>query len=417
VTAARPSPDLPDHWFRHEFGRLVAALVRRFGARRVELCEDAVQAALLRAVEVWPQSGLPDDRSAWLYRVAHNRVLDGLRRDRRTAAAPDERTTEAEAEGHAVYLDREVTDDQLRLLFVCADPAIPHDSQVVLALKTLCGFSTEEIAARFFQREDAIHKRLQRARAALRAAAVAIDTPPLAELATRLPAVLHIVYLLFTEGHSSSQADAPIRRELCEEAIRLGELVADHPVAAAPEADALVALMVLTAARFDARLDDRGDLLLLAEQDRARWDGALIQRGLARLHRAARGDALSRYHLEAAISLEHCLAPSYGATRWDEITRLYRMLDAIAPSPLVTLNQAIALAEWQGADAGLELLEATPPPPWLQGYHLWDATLGELYRRRGDRARAASHLTRALAAAPTRAEKALLARRLAACSA
>jgi RNA polymerase sigma factor (sigma-70 family) len=416
VSAAPPSPELPEHWFRHEFGRQVAALVRRFGARRVELCEDAVQTALLRAVEAWPRGGLPDDRSAWLYRVAQNRVLDGLRRERRTAAAPDDRTTGSEAEEHAVYLEHEVRDDQLRLLFVCADPAIAHDSQVVLALKTLCGFSTEEIAARYFQSEDAIHKRLQRARAALRDGAVEIDTPPLGELAARLPAVLHIIYLLFTEGHSSSQADAPIRRELCEEAIRLGELVADHPVAAAAEADALVALMVLTAARFDARLDDQGDLLLLEEQDRARWDPALIQRGLARLHRAARGDVLSRYHLEAAISLEHCLAPSYRETRWDEITRLYRMLAAIAPSPLVTLNHAIALAEWQGPDAGLALLEAAVLPPWLHGYHLWDATLGELYRRRGDRERAASHLTRALAAAPTHAEKALLARRLAACS-
>jgi RNA polymerase sigma factor (sigma-70 family) len=414
VSAARPPAELPEHWFRHEFGRLVAALVRRFGARRVELCEDAVQAALLRAVEVWPQRGSPDDRSAWLYRVAHNRVVDGIRRERRSAAAPDERTTEADTEAHVVHLEREVTDDQLRLLFVCADPAIPHDSQVALALKTLCGFSTEEIAARFFQSVDAIHKRLQRARAALRAGAVAIDTPPLTELVTRLPAVLHIIYLLFTEGHSSSLADAPIRRELCEEAIRLGELVADHPVAAAAEADALVALMVLTAARFDARLDDRGELLRLEEQDRTRWDATLIQRGLARLSRAARGDVISRYHLEAAISLEHGLAPSYRETRWQEITRLYRMLAAVAPSPLVTLNQAIAVAEWQGPDAGLALLEATPPPPWLQGYHLWDATLGELHRRRGDRARAASHLARALAAAPTPAEKALLARRLAA---
>jgi RNA polymerase sigma factor (sigma-70 family) len=406
-----PPPALPEHWFRHEFGRLVAVLARRFGAHRVELCEDAVQTALLRAVAAWPQQGQPDDPSAWLYRVASNLVLDGLRRQRHTAAGPVPDAAD-DAERPGVYLEHEVRDDQLRLLFVCADPAISRDSQVVLALKTLCGFSTEEIAARFFHGVEATHKRLQRARAALRDAAIELDSPPLAQLAARLPAVLQMIYLLFTEGHSSSQPDAPIRRDLCEEAIRLGALVADHPAVAAPEADALLALMLLTAARFDARLDGSGDLLLLAEQDRSRWDPALIQRGLASLHRAARGDVLSRYHLEAAISLEHCLAPSYRDTRWEEITRLYRMLDAIAPSPLHTLNRAVALAEWQGPDAGLALLAAAPPPRWLDGYHLWDATLGELHRRRGDRAAAALHLRRALAAAPTTAEKALLERRL-----
>jgi predicted RNA polymerase sigma factor len=206
------------------------------------------------------------------------------------------------------------------------------------------------------------------------------------------------------------------RRELCEEAVRLALLLVEHPVGAVPETDALLALMYLDAARFDARVDGAGGLLLLEEQDRARWDRELIQLGIAHLHRAASGEVLSRYHVEAGIAAEHCLAPAYAQTRWDEIARLYESLDAVAPSPINTLNRSIAVAEWKGPAAGLALLESLKPPAWLLGYYLWDATLGELYRRSGDRERARVHLTRALDAAPTHAEQALLRRRLDACA-
>jgi RNA polymerase sigma factor (sigma-70 family) len=422
VTDPTPAPALPEHYFRHEFGRLVSVLSRRFGVHRVELCEDAVQTALLRAVQSWPQRGLPDDTSAWLYKVALNEVLGALRREKRidaSASADDAGTEQATAEGsaeEAVYLQHEVKDDQLRMLFVCADPGIPRESQIVVALKILCGFSTEEIALRLFQSHDAIYKRLQRARAALRERIAALEQPAIEEIANRLPAVLEILYLLFTEGYSSAQPDEVIRHELCEEAIRLGLLLYEHPIGAAPETAALLALMYLDAARFDSRVDGAGGLLLLEEQDRSRWDRDLIHIGISYLHRAARGEVFSRYHAEAAIAAEHCLAPTYQETRWDEIARLYQMLDGIAPSPINTLNRSIAIAEWQGPDAGLALLEALNPPTWLLGYYLWDATLGELYRRRGDLTRATAHLTRALAAAPTHAEKALLRRRLDACS-
>jgi RNA polymerase sigma factor (sigma-70 family) len=422
VTDPTPTAALPEHYFRHEFGRLVSVLSRRFGVHRVELCEDAVQTALLRAVQSWPQRGLPDDTSAWLYKVALNEVLGALRREKRidaSASADDAGAEQATAEGsaeEAVYLQHEVKDDQLRMLFVCADPGTPRESQIVFALKILCGFSTEEIALRLFQSHDAIYKRLQRARAALRERIAALEQPAIEEIANRLPAVLEILYLLFTEGYSSAQPDEVIRHELCEEAIRLGLLLYEHPIGAAPETAALLALMYLDAARFDSRVDGAGGLLLLEEQDRSRWDRDLIHIGISYLHRAARGEVFSRYHAEAAIAAEHCLAPTYQETRWDEIARLYQMLDGIAPSPINTLNRSIAIAEWQGPDAGLALLEALNPPTWLLGYYLWDATLGELYRRRGDLTRATAHLTRALAAAPTHAEKALLRRRLDACS-
>jgi RNA polymerase sigma-70 factor (ECF subfamily) len=244
-----------------------------------------------------------------------------------------------------------------------------------------------------------------------------VESPSVEELASRLPAVLEVLYLLFTEGYSSAQPDALIRHELCEEAIRLARLLDEHPVGAVPETAALLALMYLDAARFDSRVDGAGGLLLLEEQDRSRWDRELIHLGVSYLARAARGEVFSRYHAEAAIAAEHCLAPTYKETRWAEIARLHEMLDRIVPSPIHTLNRSIALAEWQGPDAGLALLEALNPPPWLLGYYLWDATLGELYRRRGDREQAVAHLTRALEAAPTRAEQSLLQRRLEACAA
>jgi len=392
------APELPEHWFRRELGRLVSILSRKFGVHRIELCEDAAQTALLRATQSWP-ANLPDDPGAWLYRVAHNHVLDELRREKR-----DERYL---AEVSVGYAPEEVQDDVLRLLFVCADPQIPPESQLVLALKTLCGFSTQEIALRLFQSEEAVHKRLQRARSRLRehAAIEALDPG-------RVPSVLHMLYLLYNEGYSSAQPDRLIRRELCDEALRLALLLNGDPAGALPETDALIALMCFHAARFEARVDGMGGLLLLEEQDRARWDRELVQRGLAHLARSARGQTLSRYHAEAGLAAEHCLAPSYAETNWAEIVRLYDVLERIAPSPLNVLNRAIALAEWQGPDAGLAAIEAMHAPGWLQGYYLWDATLGELHRRRGDRERALEHTRRALAAAPTNPEKALLERRI-----
>jgi len=412
------APELPEHFFRHQFGRLVASLTRRFGRQHLELCEDAAQEALMRAVVHWSKQGMADDKGAWLYRVASHIVLDGLRAHKRWGG-PSEPVEAADdvTEGEAAYFQNEVADDLLRLLFVCADPVIPRDSRLVLALRTLCGFSTEEIARRLFQTEAAIYKRLQRAHATLRETPVVVDTPDARELAERLPDVLHTLYLLFNEGYSSAEADSLIRRELCEEAVRLTTLLAAHPVGASPATDALLALMYLHGARFEARTDGSGGLLILEEQDRTRWDRELINLGLGYLRRSTGSEGFSRYHIEAAIAVEHCLAPSFARTRWDEIALLYEQLDRIAPSPLNTLNRSIAIAEHQGAEAGLCLLEALTPPAWLFTYYLWDATLGELYRRVGNADRARHHLGRALQAAPTNAERALLERRLSALTA
>jgi RNA polymerase sigma-70 factor (ECF subfamily) len=298
------------------------------------------------------------------------------------------------------------------MLFICCDDGIPRDSQLVLALKTLCGFSTAEIALRLFTSEANVHKRLARARDRLREGLGDLETPPLDALASRLASVHGVLYLLFNEGYLSANAEQAIRRELCGEAVRLTTLLAEHPVGATPETFALLALMHLHAARLAARQDGAGGLLLLEEQDRTLWDGQRIQVGMAWLARAAAGETFSRYHAEAGIAAAHCLAPSFAETAWHEIVDCYSTLERVAPSPLHLLNKAVALAEWQGPEAGLVALDGVAPPSWLAGSFMWEAVLSDLHRRAGNDEVARRYREHALAAAPTHAVRELLARRL-----
>lgn len=394
---------------------MVAMLTRLAGIRHVEVVEDAVQTALMSALTAWTAKGLPEDPGGWLYRVAHNRLIGDLRREsgrlRLLDLAAHDPAEDSEASAPP-YFTGEVRDDLLRMIFVCCDDAIPPESRLVLALKTLCGFSTAEIALRLFTSEANVHKRLARARDRLREEPPDVQTPPLETLRSRLPSVYRVIYLLFNEGYLSAHAEQAIRRELCDEAVRLATLLAEHPVGAVPETFALVALMHFHTARLGARLDETGGLLLLEEQDRSLWDRERIQLGARWLERAASGELFSRFHAEAGIAAEHCLAPSFGATRWKEIGDLYAMLESIAPSPLNTLNRAVAVAEWQGADAGLALLEGLAPPAWLAGSYLWDAVLADLHRRAGNAETSGRHRERALASAPTEAVRKLLQRRL-----
>jgi RNA polymerase sigma-70 factor (ECF subfamily) len=386
------------------------------GLEQLELAEDAVQTAFMTALEAWKNQGVPEDPGAWLYRVAHNRLVGDLRRRAGRLRILAQATDGGAAEGDhqpASHLAGEVRDDMLRMLFVCCDDAVPMESRLVLALKTLCGFGTAEIALRLFTSEANVHKRLARARERLRALAPDLETPPLPDLASRLPGVRAVLYLLFNEGYLPSQGDEAIRRDLCDEAIRLATLLAEHPVGASPETFALLALMHLHAARLGARLDGHGGLLLLEEQDRSRWDRQRIELGMQWLGRAASGDVFSRFHAEAGIAAEHCLAPAFRDTRWKEIADLYAMLEGIAPSPLHTLNRAIAVAEWRGPAAGLALLQGLIPPGWLAGSYLWEAVSSDLHRRAGNAGESRQHRERALALAPTDALRDLLRRRLA----
>lgn len=417
---ARPditgAPRLVEHFFRHEYGRLVAMLTRSVGLRHLELVEDAVQGALVTALAAWTTQGAPEDPGAWLYRVAFNNVIDELRRKSarqqilvRSVDVVGQQTEELPPSRFA----GEVADDMLRMLFVCCDDTIPRESQLVFALKTLCGFSVTEIALRLFTSDANVYKRFARARDRLREIAPDLETPPLDALKSRLPRVHAVLYLLFNEGYLSAHAEEAIRRELCDEAVRLTTILAEHRVGAVPETFALLALMHFHAARLGARQDAMGGLLLLEEQDRSLWDRERIRIGAEWLARSAAGNAFSRFHAEAGIAAEHCRALSFQETRWKEIADLYAMLERVDPSPLHTMNRAVATAEWQGPEAGLALLDAVAPPAWLVGSYLWDAVLGDLHRRAGHIEIARGHRRRALDSAPTTAVRNLLRRRLA----
>jgi RNA polymerase sigma factor (sigma-70 family) len=406
---------LGGHFFRHEYGRLVAMLSRRVGVHQLEAVEDAVQFALAAAVETWPKSVVPENPSAWLFRVAHNHVVGELRRRARREKLAVQHETEvgnAAADEPPAFLAGDVRDDLLRMLFACCDDAIPIEAQLVLALKVLCGFDVREIAERLFVSEVNVYKRLGRARNRLREVEFELEELTPSELSSRLPAVQSILYVLFTEGYLSSHADGAIRRELCDDALRLTQELAEHPVSAVPETFALLALMHFHVARMPARQDGSGGLLLLEEQDRSLWSRAEIETGLAWLSRSAQGATFSRYHAEAGIAAEHCLAPTFAETRWQRIVECYALLEKLAPSALHTLNRAVALTEWQGPLAGLALLDGLSPPSWLIGSYLWAAVLADLHRRAGHRALAEQYRAVALDTAPSSAVRSALERRL-----
>lgn len=412
-----PAAGLVEHYFRHEYGRLTALLTRKVGVRHVELVEDAAQSALASALSAWVAKGVPRDPGAWLYRAACNHLIGALRTDagrlRILESAHEDLARAAVEDREATRFAGEVHDDLLRMLFVCCHDAIPRESRLVLALKTLCGFSTAEIGLRIFTTEANVHKRLQRARERLRESSPDLEAPALEHLRTRLSSVHEVLYLLFNEGYLSSQAESAIRRELCDEAIRLATLLAEHPVGEGPVTSALLALMHLHAARFAARIDGSGGLILLEEQDRRLWNQEQMRVGADWLARSASGEAFSRYHAEAGIAAEHCFAASFKATRWNEIAELYALLERAAPSPLHTMNRAVAVAEGQGPEAALALLDSIEAPTWLERSYLWDAVLGDLHRRAGHLEEFRYHRDRALASAPTDAVRDLLTRRLA----
>ena len=480
MNPAQPS-GLVENFFRHESGRLVALLTRRFGPRHLQAIEDAVQSALLRALDAWTRDGLPASNGlpaspdAWLTRVATNALLGELRRERRHQDALGERldeytTGERDATAPEPTLQDGMSDDLLYMLFVCCDARIPIESQLVLALKTLCGFDTREIAQRLLTTEANVYKRHARALERLREgdnasrlrhpeqaapskpqtepvesanscelngadkASFEIDSTTLprriknsdtadepygintdlteAELRERLPAVHLVLYLILTEGYLSAQPDTAIRAELCNEAIRLATHLAEHPIGQTPETYALLALMHLQTARLPGRTNDAGDLLLLEEQDRTKWNRAQIAIGLQLLDQSSTGDTFSRYHAEAGVAAEHAIAASYRETRWDRIVDSYTLLTHQAPSPIHTLNHAVALAELQGPAAGLALLAELNDAPRVTDSYLYAAVLADLHHRAGDLKQAATFRATALAKAPSEAIRALLHRRL-----
>ncbi|HVT72794.1 MAG TPA: sigma-70 family RNA polymerase sigma factor [Lacunisphaera sp.] len=418
--ATPPTPATPaglvEHFFRHETGRLHGALVRLLGVHNLSLAEDVAQEAMLRAMRHWSMGGVPPNPSAWITRVAMNLAKDALRHQRMSGAKETDLVTHFEITAPtpaiAVENSQAIRDDALRLLFMCCHPSIAPDAQVVLALKILCGFSTAEIARAFLSSEAAIEKQLTRTKQRIADAGLACEIPEGEDLAPRLAGVLGTLYLLFNEGYKASAGDRLLREELCEEAVRLTSLLVSHPAGRTPRAHALLALMLLTAARFPSRLDAQGDLLRLDEQDRSKWDRALIERGLLQLVEAAQGNELSEYHLQAGIAAIHCTAPDAAATDWVRILRHYDELNRLKPSPIIALNRAVAVANVHGPQAALDAIAAIPDRARLESHYLLHAVLGELHWRARHHREAAASYRQALKLAQVGPEQLYLSRML-----
>src|SRR5437773_6792 len=425
LNSNQPPPEevsqVVEHLFRHEAGKMVATLTRIFGVEHLTLAEDVVQEALARALQTWPFYGVPKNPSAWIMRASRNLALDVVRRQKVFRQKEEElirlMDRDSLAPDAAIFADQEIADDRLRMMFVCCHPLIPTEAQVALALKTLCGFSPAEIAKAFLTTEAAIAKRLTRAKQKIREAQIPFEIPAGAELARRLDGVLQSLYLLFNEGYKASSGDSLIREDLCREAIRLTGLLAEHAAGHQPRTHALLALMLLNAARLPTRLDDEGNLLRLQEQDRTRWDQPMIARGMFHLARSAAGENITEYHLQAGIAACHCTAKDYAATDWRQILELYDRLIEFDDSPVVALNRAVAVAEMHGPQAGLEAVSAIQNLQSLESYYLLYAVLGEFEARLNHSQAAAAHFRKSLQLAEIKSEQVFLSKRLQACEA
>lgn len=390
---------LIDGLFRREAGRMTARLARLLGPGQLDEAEEIVQTALLRAMQVWPHAGIPENPAGWLWRTARNAAIDRLRLRRFTApvTAADLVAELAVPAADDVHYAGEVQEETLALMFACCHPLLSPEARVALTLKCVAGLGVREIARAFLLNEATVGQRLTRAKAKLAEAAVPFAIPAGADLPARLEAVLTTLYLMFNEAYGASEGETLIRPALAADAVRLVRALADHPVTGTPASQAMAALICLTAARLPGRCDADGLPLPLAEQDRRSWDQRLIGLGFQHLRASLAGTEETRWHLEAAIAATHAAAPDWGSTDWDRITHLYDRLLALHPSPVAMLNRAVALAERDGAAAGLSALAAIAADPTLTRYPLYQATRAEFFRRLGDTSQAASCLRTCLA--------------------
>jgi RNA polymerase sigma-70 factor (ECF subfamily) len=401
---------------------MVATLTRIFGVHNLALAEDVVQDAFCRALEVWKFRGVPENPSAWLMTTAKNRALDVLRRQRTARQFAPELARLLESEWTLVpvldelFSEHEIRDDELRMMFSCCHPRLSEEAQVALILHISCGFSTSEIAHAFVSTTAAIEKRVSRAKKMLAASKRLFDIGGAADVAQQLPAVHRSLYLLFNEGYHGASPESAIRTELCSEAMRLTTLLLQHPVGAQPATYALAALMHLHAARLPGRVDAAGNLNAFFEQDRSLWNRSMIDEGRRLLELSASGPDLSEYHIEAALAAVHSHAIQVADTNWDRIVSLYDMLMAIRPSPIVALNRAIAIAQRDGPEEGLNAIHNIADVERLAHYPFYFAALGELQSRLGrwDAARENFQVALVLARNPT--EQRFLQRRVEACN-
>jgi RNA polymerase sigma-70 factor (ECF subfamily) len=405
--------DLVDHLFRQKSGQITAILVKIFGIDHLDLVEDVVQDALIKAIQQWPFSGVPKNPGGWLMQAAKYRALDILRRE----------ATFREKQSQLIqqitqHMDKdtqsqpEFEDEQLTLMFTCCHPQLNLETQTALILKTLCGFSVNEIARAFLTQPTTIAQRLVRAKRKIKEEKIRFELPENHELRLRLHTVLNVLYLFFNEGYGATEGEDLVRQDLCEEAIRLAFLVAEHSAGDLPETHALLALMLFHASRLETRTDSDGNLILLAEQDRSQWNRKLIQHGFYHLDRAASGKEMTEYHVQAMIASCHAAAESYETTNWKRILEFYDILISLNRSPVFLLNRAVAVAMTNGPEAGLKELDELRELPSMQNYYLLAATYAEFHRRLGNHQEAAKFYRQTLDLVRTKPERQFVLKRI-----
>jgi RNA polymerase sigma-70 factor (ECF subfamily) len=405
------SDEAVDQVYRSDWGRIVATLIRLVGD--FEVAEDAVQEAFTAAVDQWRTAGVPEFPRAWIIQTARHKAIDRIRRIARRQESVDFDTLSglSEPTKEPDYDTIEIPDDQLRLIFTCCHPALAVESQIALTLHTLGGLDTDEIARAFLVQTSTMAQRLVRTKRKIRDARIPYVVPGTSDMPERLEAVLTVIYLIFNEGYATTRGGSLVRTDLCAEAIRLGRLVRALISPPPAEVSGLVALMLLHDARRDGRLDKAGDLIVLEEQDRSRWDRRQINDALPLVEESLRGGP-GPYAVQAAIAALHCQAPRAEDTDWPQILRLYDLLDRLQPSPIVSLNRAVAVAMVRGAEPALELIDALAAAGDLNSYHLLHSARADLLRRIGSREEAAKSYLRALELVTNDSERRFLDRRL-----
>lgn len=412
---------LADHLFRHEAGKMVAVLTRIFGLPNIELAEDIVQDAFTRALKEWTFK-TPENPAAWLMMTAKNKAIDILRRDRYKKNYEEESSYNSQYEYTSIpiienlFMHNEIKDSQLRMIFACCHPSLAYADQIAFTLKICSGFSIDEIAAALLSNSETIKKRIQRAKKFISEKNLKFDIPAGNELKKRLDVALQAIYLLFNEGYNSGNKSDLIRKDLCEEAIRLGLMLTENEYINQPKCYALVALMALLASRFESRLSTEGEIILLEEQDRNKWNSELIKIGLHYLNKSSEGNEITDYHIEAAIVAEHSIAKNFDETNWQRILDLYDLLIKINPSPVVLLNRAIVIGKISGAEKAITEINLIPDiNKFKKTNYLFTAVLGELYSQMENKTEAKNFFEQSLSLTNSEAEKKLLHKKIKLC--
>ncbi|PKV50026.1 RNA polymerase sigma-70 factor (ECF subfamily) [Aquimarina sp. MAR_2010_214] len=405
-----------NHLFRQESGKMVSVLIKIFGIENIELAEDVVQDALVKALETWKFRGMPDNPRAWLYRTAKNKAIDIIRHNKHSRVIDfSDPEKQLLTSGYTLattmdnyWQEQHIKDDFLGMMYACCHPDISQENQITFILKALCGFSTKEVARSFLSNEDTISKRLYRTKEYFRKRKIRPVIPTSDEINPRTKTVLNAIYLMFNEGYNSTHADQLIRKDLISQAMFLCKSLLSEKRTQLPEVYALMGLMCFHASRINSRLTEEGRLILLSEQDRTTWDTELIQSGEQYLNKAAFGDELSTYHLEAAIAYQHCCAKKYADTNWEMILEYYELLLKIANDPIVFLNRCLVILELKGPKKALIALENMKSNRLLEKYYLYHAILGEIYQQLEDNSVAVTYYQKAIELTHSKQERQFL---------